>query len=93
MPMIPMGDDQMMEEPMGPAVAPGPGGEGPDAMMDQAPPDPAEMAQMLGETIAQQREQAHMMVDQAADEDLQQIIGMILQAGQAAQVTGPGMVA
>lgn len=64
-----------------------------DPMMDQTPPDPAEMAQLLGGTIAQQRQAAHMMVDQAADADLQHVIQLIEQAAQGGQILGAGQPA
>lgn len=74
----------------GPAIPPDPLA-GP--MNDQPAPDPAEIAHMLGSSIAQQREQAHQMVDQMAEADLQQVLQMVTSAAQGAQVLGEGQVA
>lgn len=100
MPMMPMQGGPMgppdplaaAQGPMGPPpAAPGPAGG--DPMMDQPQPQPEELAMILGSQIAQQRDQMHAMVDQEADARLQDVMGMIAQAAQGAQVMGPGQIA
>ena len=101
MPMggAPMGPEEMMagEPGMGPAaggpVPAPPGPMGGDPMMDQPEPAPEELAMMIGSQIGQKRDEMHAMVDQAADADLQNVMGMIAQAAQGAQVMGPGQIA
>ncbi len=93
MPMSP--EEELMGggAPMGPPpVAPGmaPGG---DPMMDETEPAPEEIAQMLGAQIGMKRDQMHAMVDQAAEADLQNVLGMVAAAAQGAQVMGPGQIA
>lgn len=98
MPMqgAPMGPEEAMpmpgEAPMGPVPAQ-PGPMGGDPLMDEAEPQPEELAMMLGAQIGQKRDAAHQMVDQAADQALEQVMGMIAQAAQGAQVMGPGQIA
>lgn len=101
MPMMPMGGAPPMgaEEAMmaGPAPAgplpPAPGPMGGDPMMDEPEPSTEEVAMMLGAQIGQKRDEMHAMVDQAAEADLQMVMGMIAQAAQGAQVMGPGEIA
>ena len=99
MPMMPMQGGMSPEEMMAgeptpagpPPAAPGPMGG--DPMMDQPQPQPEELAMLLGSQIAQERDAMHQMVDQQADARLQDVMGMIAQAAQGAQVMGPGQIA
>ena len=90
----PMGPEEElgMGAPMGPPP-PSPGMAGGDPMMDEPEPAPEEIAQMLGAQIAMQREEAHAMIDQASEAQLQSVMAMIAQAAQGAQVMGPGQIA
>ena len=90
----PMGPEEEMGmgAPMGPPPA-SPGMPGGDPMMDEPEPAPEEIAQMLGAQIGMERDQMHAMVDQAAEQRLNDVMGMIAQAAQGAQVMGPGQIA
>lgn len=91
-PMGPEEEAMGMGAPMGPPPV-GPGMPGGDPMMDEPEPAPEEIAQMLGSQLEAERQQAHAMIDQAADQRLQEVVGMIAQAAQGAQVMGPGQIA
>jgi len=70
-----------------------PPGEADMAAMPEDP-EPAELAAMIGGQIAQQRQTAHAMVDQMADAQLAEVIGMMTQAAQGSRtLDGPGIPA
>jgi hypothetical protein len=52
------------------------------------PPDPMSQAIMLGQGLAAEKEQAHQMIEQASQQQLQQILAMIAQAATGAGVPG-----
>lgn len=90
-PMLP--GQPLPEDEMGASGPPAIPGEAPppqDAMLDD--PEPAELAAMLGQDIAKRRTMGHAMVDQAADAELQQVIGMVMASAQGTQtLDGPGL--
>lgn len=90
-----MAEDPMMAQMAGPEMGPPPAdpGMGPGPMMDEPEPAPEEIAMMIGSQIAAGAEQAHMMVEQAKQQQLEQVMGMIAQAAEGAQVMGPGQIA
>lgn len=99
MPMIPMGpEEQLEQDPMaammgGPEAPPMMAGPGGDPMMDGPAPAPEELAMFLGSQIAAQAEQGHMAIEADKNMRLQQVMGMIAQAAEGAQVLGPGQIA